>query len=107
MHRHHTLGDPDIEANTWVSLGYAYHHQGRYTQAIACYGRALPMLREHGMRYFEADALVHLGDAHHEAGDQAASRSAWNSALDIFADLDHPDAEAVRVKLHNLDADPA
>ena len=103
---HHSPDDPDIEANTWVSLGYAYHHQGQYTQAISCYGRALPMLREHGMRYFEADALSHLGDAHHEAGDQAASRSAWNRALDIFADLEHPDAEAVRVKLHDLDTDP-
>jgi tetratricopeptide (TPR) repeat protein len=83
-------------------VGYAYHHQGKQARAIACYRRALPLLQAHGVRYFEADALSHLGDAHHAAGDRAAGRAAWSRALDIFTDLDHPDAEAVRSKLLDL-----
>ncbi len=102
LHRHHAPGDSDVEANTWVSLGYAYHHQGKHAEAVACYRRALPLLQEHGMRYFEADALSHLGDAHRASGDHPAARAAWTRALDIFTDLDHPDAEAVRTKLHGL-----
>jgi len=56
-----------------------------------------------GGRYYEADTLTRLGDTHHAAGDPDAARDAWHHALSILDDLDHPDADHVRTKLHHLD----
>jgi hypothetical protein len=36
-----------------------------------------------------------------------ATRDAWQQALTILDDLDHPDADTVRAKLHQLDQTPA
>ena len=43
--------------------------------------------------------------APYAAGDatRAAARAAWQHALTILDDLDHPDAEPVRAKLSELD----
>lgn len=54
--------------------------------------------------YYEATALTNLGDAHHSAGNHDAARTAWQHALDILDDLDHPTAERVRVKVSEFDA---
>jgi hypothetical protein len=54
----------------------------------------------------EADVLIHLGDTQHAAGDLTDARAAWQHALDIFTDLDHPDTNTVRAKLHALDQTP-
>jgi hypothetical protein len=61
------------------------------------------LFRDLGDRYFEADTLTHLGDAHHAAGDPRAARDAWQQALTILNDMDHPDAQQVRTKLAGLD----
>jgi predicted negative regulator of RcsB-dependent stress response len=47
----------------------------------------------------EANALSHLGDIRHTAGDLAQARQAWQQALAIFDDLQHPDVGQVRAKL--------
>jgi hypothetical protein len=48
-----------------------------------------------------AETLVRLGDVHHDTGDSTAARAAWHQALAIFDDLNHPDAEKVRVRLQS------
>jgi hypothetical protein len=53
-----------------------------------------------GDRHDEADTLTRLGDTHHTRGHLAAARGAWQDALDILADLDHPDADTVRIRLN-------
>jgi hypothetical protein len=55
--------------------------------------------RELGERYLGGVILTHLGDAHHAAGDRASARTAWADALQVFTELDHPDAVQVRAKL--------
>ena len=82
------------QAATWDSLGYAHHHLGHHAQAITCYQQALDLFRDLGDRYDEADTLTHLGDTHHAAGDPDAARDAWQQALTILDELDHPDADA-------------
>jgi DNA-binding SARP family transcriptional activator/tetratricopeptide (TPR) repeat protein len=94
-----TLDDNKGQANSWDSLGYANHHLGRHTQAITCYLHALDLFRELGDRYNEADTLTNLGDTHHAAGDSESAHDAWQRALAVLIDLDHPDAERVRTKL--------
>jgi tetratricopeptide (TPR) repeat protein len=99
---HQEIGDRDGEAAAWDSLGYANHHLGLHQQAVLCYLRAIDLIREIGGRYSEADVLSHLGDTHHAAGSPEAARVAWQQALIILDDLDHPDAEEVRNKLGGL-----
>jgi tetratricopeptide (TPR) repeat protein len=94
------LDNPEGRAATWDSLGYAYHHLGDHAQAIACYQHALDLFRDLGDRYEEASTLTHLGDTQHATGDRQAARGAWQQALTIFDQLDHPDAQTVRAKLH-------
>jgi tetratricopeptide (TPR) repeat protein len=94
------------QAATWDSLGYAHRHLAHYAQAVNCYQHALTLYRDLGDRHEEANTLANLGDAHHAAGDADAARAAWWHALAIFTDLEHPDADAVRAKLHDLDQVP-
>jgi hypothetical protein len=59
-------------------------------------------VRTLGDRYHEAAALTHLGDTRDAASQPDAAHTAWQQALDILTDLDHPDADRVRAKLHDL-----
>jgi hypothetical protein len=68
-----------------------------------CYQQALTLFRDLGDRYDEAATLTNLGDTHHAAGNPDAARDAWQHALTILDDLDHPDADQVRTKLAALD----
>ena len=100
------LADYDGLAKTWDSLGYAHHHLGQYTQAVACQQRALALYRDLGDRYNETEILTHLGDTHHVAGNHQDARAAWREALTILNDIQHPNAETISRKLDALDAVP-
>ena len=54
---------------------------------------------ELGDHYHEADALTHLGDTHHAAGNFTTARDFWQRALTILTGLNHPDAKTVHAKL--------
>ncbi|WP_051723633.1 ATP-binding protein [Micromonospora chokoriensis] len=94
------LGDQAGEAATWDSLGYAHHHLGQYDRAVECYERTLELARDLGDRWGEADTLSRLGDTRDALGDPTSARADWQRALDIFTALQHPDADAVRARLH-------
>jgi tetratricopeptide (TPR) repeat protein/DNA-binding SARP family transcriptional activator len=101
---HQELGNRLGQADTWDSVGYAHHHLGQHTEAIDCYQHAVNLYRDLGNRHGEAETLIHLGDSHHAAGNPEAAREAWQHALTIFDQLDHPDAELVRAKVHRVPA---
>jgi tetratricopeptide (TPR) repeat protein len=93
------LSDRHGEAHTWDSLGYAHHHLEHYVQAITCYRNALTIVRYLGDRYQEADTLGNLGETYSVIGDSRAAHDAWEQALTILVELNHPEAEQVRAKL--------
>jgi DNA-binding SARP family transcriptional activator/tetratricopeptide (TPR) repeat protein len=97
------LGDLVAIGQTWHSLGYVHGHLGDHDRAIACYQTALGFFRESGYRYGEAMALVALGDSHFASGTEDAARDAWGESFEILRDLDHSDADDVRVKLAKLE----
>ncbi|GAA0743532.1 tetratricopeptide repeat protein [Dactylosporangium roseum] len=101
------LGDRAGEAATWDSIGFAHHQLGNHTQAIECYRRALVLSRELGARYDEADILHQLGNIGDATGDLAAAEAAWREALAILDDLNHPDTDQLRAKLHRSPGQPA
>ena len=71
----------------------------RVGEAADCYQRALGIARAGGHRYLEAMVLTHLGDTRHAAGNLPQARQAWQEALAIFEDMQHPSADQVRGKL--------
>ena len=99
---HRQLGDHLGEAASSDTLGYVHHQLGQYQHAIACYRNALDLYRAVGERYGEGETLAHLGDTHDVAGESDSARSRWQQALTIFDELDHPDAEKIRARLHRL-----
>ena len=92
-------GDRRNEAATWDTLASAHHHLGAYREAAGCYRRSVALFQAIGDRYYGAETLAHLGDTLDAAGDRDAAREAWRSALTVFTDLGHPDADQIRRKL--------
>jgi tetratricopeptide (TPR) repeat protein/transcriptional regulator with XRE-family HTH domain len=98
------LGDDVGSAYTWDSLGYIHHRLGRHRQALDCYHRALALHRRLGDRHDQADTLNRLGDTYEAAGDSAAARTVLLQALEVLAELDHPDTDVVRGKVASMSA---
>jgi tetratricopeptide (TPR) repeat protein/transcriptional regulator with XRE-family HTH domain len=97
------LDDPLDQAATWDSIGYIHDQLGHHQQAAGCYRQALRLLTPRKEHHRQAIILTHLGDTHHHAHNPEAARDAWSQALTIFDSMRHPDAEAVRAKLHPHD----
>ena len=91
---------------TLDTLGHVYSGLGDHEQAASYLTRALEVSRSLGMRDRQADALIHLGDAHEAMGNEDCARAAWREALDIMAGLEHLDAAAVRERLARQNARP-
>jgi tetratricopeptide (TPR) repeat protein/transcriptional regulator with XRE-family HTH domain len=96
------IGNKIGEAESWDSLGYAYHQLGDHGQATACYERAISCLGELASRHEEAVTRTRLGDAHLASGDPERARDAWERALAVFDEEDHPSAGPVRRRLQHL-----
>jgi tetratricopeptide (TPR) repeat protein/transcriptional regulator with XRE-family HTH domain len=97
------LAGCDFESAVWDTLGYIELHLGDYARAAAHFESALGLCRDHGDRYQEAETLTHVGDARHAAGQLPQARQAWQQALTIYEDMQHPDADIVRAKLDGMD----
>jgi DNA-binding SARP family transcriptional activator/tetratricopeptide (TPR) repeat protein len=98
------VGERSWEDAVWDSLGYIHHQLGNHAEAVTCYRRSVALCRDLADRYNEAVTLDHLGDVQLSAGDAAAARRTWDDALRILAEIGHPDADQIRVKM--LEHDP-
>ena len=96
---HEAAGNRMGAAHARDSLGMVHHQLGRHDEALACYRGALALFRDQHDRKHEAIVLAHIGDTHAAAGSRLAARDVWRLALDVFAEIDHPDADEVRAKL--------
>ncbi|WP_198940651.1 AfsR/SARP family transcriptional regulator [Micromonospora sp. CB01531] len=96
------LGNRRGQAATWDSLGYAHHHLGDHHRAIDCYRRAADLRHATGDRHPEAETLNRLAHTYLAVGDRESAHSAWEKALTILTQLDHPDADQVRANLGAL-----
>jgi hypothetical protein len=97
-----SLGYTPGEAGTLDTLGCVYQHLARYASAVECFSRALELGELSGNRLLLANTLGHLAETHVAAGNVAAARAAWASALEAYDDLRHRDADKVREKLREL-----
>jgi DNA-binding SARP family transcriptional activator/tetratricopeptide (TPR) repeat protein len=99
LDRLRVLGDREGQAHTWDSLGYAHRGLGDHGRSAFCYRRAVDICRDLGERYWEADSLSGLADTYQALGNFDAARTAWHQALDILDELNHPDADRLRVRV--------
>jgi DNA-binding SARP family transcriptional activator len=95
------LGDNGGLADAWHSLGTVHQRLGEYVEAIACFQQALMLSAELGDLWGQAYCLINVGDTHDEAGDVTAARETWQQALEMLGDLQHPDADRIRARLHD------
>jgi tetratricopeptide (TPR) repeat protein len=97
------IGDVRSESWAWKGLGHSNQQLGDHQQAIECYRQASGLFRALADRFSEFDVRNRLGDCHFAAGHLAAAGAAWRLALELFVDIEHPEADKVRSKLENLD----
>ncbi|WP_439658253.1 ATP-binding protein [Lentzea sp. HUAS TT2] len=99
LFRQLSFPDPQGEASAVDSYAFALHRLGRHQEAITHYEHALVLWRQLGNRFYEAGTLTRLGGAHRSAGDAVCTEQVWMLALEIYEQLNHPDAELVRAAL--------
>jgi len=97
------LGGCHFDFSVWDTLGYAELCLGDLPQAAAHFECALAICREYGNRHDEAGILINVGDARRAAGELPQARQAWQQALDIYDDIQHPGADKVRAKLASME----
>ncbi|MGO8960670.1 MAG: AfsR/SARP family transcriptional regulator [Streptosporangiaceae bacterium] len=100
------LDDSGGLADAWHSLGTLHKQLGEYADAIACFHQSLMLSAKMGDRWAQAYCLIYVGDTHDAAGDLVAAREAWQQAIGMLGDLQHPDADRIRVRLAEM-AGPA
>jgi tetratricopeptide (TPR) repeat protein len=96
------LGDREFEHTVWATLGYIEFHLGNFARSAAHFESALGLCRDRGDRLNEAEILAHVGDMRHAADELPQAREAWQQALAILDDIQHPDAGNVRAKLAGM-----
>lgn len=94
--------DPCLEGHIEDSLGYIHRRLGDQREAVAHYWRAVRTFRAAGALQLAAQSLSDLGDCQATAGNAEAAAGAWQLALSILGDLDHPDARQIRGKISEL-----
>ncbi len=97
------LGGCHFEGEVWDTLGYIEFHLGDFARAADHFELALALCRDRGDRGSHAWILTHVGDARHAAGELPQARRAWQQALAILDDLQHPSAGRVRAKLASIE----
>ena len=96
------LDDPEFEHVVWATLGYIEFHLGNLARAAAHFESALGLCRDRSDRLNEAEILAHVGDMRHAADEVPQAREAWQQALAIFDEIQHPNAGNVRAKLASM-----
>jgi tetratricopeptide (TPR) repeat protein len=92
----------DVDAAVSDTLGYAHVQIGRHRDALSWYQRALDLHLGNGDRLNGGIVLTHIAECRQAVGDQSATRAAYQQALSLYEEIDHPDAAGIRIKLADL-----
>ncbi|MFD9734004.1 BTAD domain-containing putative transcriptional regulator [Umezawaea sp. NPDC059074] len=91
--------DTHTVSQNLVVLGETYCELRKWDQAREVLVEALELSRANGSRYNEATSLSLLGDVREAGGDEAGAEVYRKQALDVFTELDMPEAHALRARL--------
>ena len=96
------MDDHDNECVLLNDLGLAYLRNGRVEAAAGCHREALTIARDIDAPIEKGRANDGLARCALEQGDVAAARRFWQSALDVLAELQTPEVDAIRDRLAAL-----
>jgi tetratricopeptide (TPR) repeat protein len=102
---HRDLGDWFGRGLTLHNLGKAYCELQRFRQAIDCHEQALTICREFGYPYGEGLILNSLGLALQHTQGMDSARACWRGALVIFTQVGASEAQEVRSRLEDDQAE--
>jgi tetratricopeptide (TPR) repeat protein len=88
-------------------LAEALHGAGQPAAARAALSAALRLAADTGNTYQQASAHRDLAESHHRVGQDQQARHHWRQALDLFTQLDVPEAGQVRTRLSAQHAEQA
>ncbi len=93
------IGDRRGEGNDLGNLGNAYLSLGKPHRAIKLYEHRLVIAREIGDRRGEGSARFNMSQALNKLGQRPQAIELATAALEIFEQIEHPNAEIVRRQL--------
>jgi tetratricopeptide (TPR) repeat protein len=93
------VAHPGAQSEVANDLAETYRAAGRPAMAFHHHGEAVRLARQGGERRQEARALDGLAQVHAASGEPDAAADHWRQALAIYAELDLPEAAAVRARL--------
>ncbi|HST54050.1 MAG TPA: DUF4062 domain-containing protein [Pyrinomonadaceae bacterium] len=93
------LDDRAAEGRHLGNLGNAYKNLGDVRLAVEFYQQQLTIAREIGDRSVEGIALFNIGEALDTLGDHTKAIAHAEAALEIFGQIESPNAEVARAKL--------
>jgi len=88
-----------IRAATLDSIGYAHHHLGHHSAAVASYREAFRVAQSIANEKLQAMILDHLGDTYLATADATAACDAWEQALVLVDGVRHSCASQLRAKI--------
>jgi DNA-binding SARP family transcriptional activator/tetratricopeptide (TPR) repeat protein len=100
-------GDLLGETATLLTLAEAMHGTGQPAAARAELETALRLAAGTGSTYHQASAHRDPAESHHRAGQDQQARHHWQQALDLYTQLDAPEAGQVRSRLSAQHAEQA
>jgi tetratricopeptide (TPR) repeat protein len=97
------IGARHVEVWPLNGLGETASADGRPADALTHHGAALTAAIDSAARDQQARAEAGLGNAHRDLGNRAAAREHYREALDLYASLGLPEADAIRAQLAALE----
>jgi DNA-binding SARP family transcriptional activator/tetratricopeptide (TPR) repeat protein len=101
------IGDQHGETVALRTLAKALHGAGQPATARAELETALRLAADTGNTYQQASSHRDLAESHHRAGQDDQARHHWQQALDLYTQLDAPEAGQVRTRLSAQHAEQA
>lgn len=90
-------------ASAWDSIGFIQHAMRDFEASEDAYQRALAAWRDTDERYYQARTLERLGRLRVDMTDHGGAIDAMRSATELFDELGLPEADAVRMRLADLE----
>lgn len=98
------VGDPLLRGRVQHHFGEFHAKRHESTEALRAYRSALAQARRAAAPLEQAMALERIGDTLVAMEKPADARVQWDQALELFEQLDMPEAERLRQRLRDLDA---
>jgi tetratricopeptide (TPR) repeat protein len=100
----HEIGDRETEAEAHNEMGASMSLLGQPRRSLAPHREARSIAADVGDRYQEARSEAGLAVAYEGMAAIRDARTHWNKALELFTDLNTPEADEIQGRLRDLES---